>query len=78
MTMKYFSVLSVLLTIVLFGCCYTDDTPKTETKENSATYKVVFDANGGSGNMPEQFFTAGTSHPLNTNIFKRTAYTWYI
>ena len=74
--MKYFSILSVLLTIVLFGCCYTDDTPKTETKENSATYKVAFDANGGMGKMPEQIFVTDVSQTLNTNIFKRTGYTF--
>ena len=70
---KRFLSLSVLIAI-LWGCCSVEDTPQTEKKETPATYKVVFDANGGSGVMPEQIFTYGTPQPLNANVFKRTGY----
>ena len=71
--MKKLLSLSVLIAM-LCGCCNVEDTPQTEKKETSATYKVVFDANGGKGIMPEQIFTSGTQQPLNANVFKRTGY----
>ena len=70
---RRFLSLSVLIAM-LCGCCNVEDTPQTEKKETSATYKVVFDANGGKGIMPEQIFTSGTQQPLNANVFKRTGY----
>ena len=72
-TMKKLLSLSVLIAM-LCGCCNVEDTPQTEKKETSATYKVVFDANGGKGIMPEQIFTSGTQQPLNANVFKRAGY----
>ena len=65
-----------MLSALLFGCCTIEDTPKSEEKNKTTTYKVVFDANGGNGSMPAQIFTAGTSQKLNTNTFKRTGYTF--
>lgn len=65
-----------MFSALLFGCCVVEDTPRSKEKDKTTTYKVVFDANGGSGNMPEQIFTAGTSQTLNTNTFKRTGYTF--
>lgn len=65
-----------MFSALLFGCCTIEDTPKSEEKNKTTTYKVVFDANGGNGSMPAQIFTAGTSQKLNTNTFKRTGYTF--
>ena len=40
------------------------------------TYKVVFNANNGVGNMGNQSFTYGISKKLNTNSFTREGYTF--
>ena len=76
--MKRFFILSALMTVILFGCCYVEDTQGNEKNEEKKTvnYKVVFDANGGDGNMPEQIFTAGISQTLNINTFKCTGHTF--
>ena len=37
-------------------------------------YTVRFDPNGGTGNMDNQLFVAGTEQPLCANAFKRTDY----
>ena len=71
--MKKFLSLSVLIAI-LWGCCNVEDTPKTEEKEKTVTYKVMFDANGGKGIMPEQVFISGTIQELNTNAFENGDY----
>lgn len=39
-------------------------------------YKVAFDANGGSGTMPDQAFTCGQSKKLNENEFEKKGYTF--
>lgn len=39
-------------------------------------YKVIFDANGGSGTMPDQAFNCGQSKKLNKNDFEKKGYTF--
>ncbi len=41
-----------------------------------SAYKVVFNANGGSGSMPAQTIACNTSTKLRANAFKRTGYTF--
>ncbi len=41
-----------------------------------ATYKVVFNANGGKGKMAVQSFTYGKPKKLSANKFKRSGYTF--
>ena len=41
-----------------------------------AEWTVTFHANGGSGTMPSQTFTAGVSQNLTTNAFTYTGYTF--
>ena len=62
--MKKLSVLLLALGLVLLMGCEqptVDSTP--------ATYTVTYDANGGSGTMSAQTFTAGTAQNLNANAF---------
>ena len=73
--MKRFLSLSVLIAM-LWGCCNVEDTPKTEEKEKTATYTVIFNANGGSGNMEYQGFTYNAEQALNANAFTREGYTF--
>ncbi len=40
------------------------------------SYTVQFDANGGSGNMPDQPFTYDAPQPLSPNAFTRPGYTF--
>ena len=42
---------------------------------SSCTYEVAFDANGGSGTMPNQEFTCGVAQNLNPNAFTGPAAT---
>ena len=72
---KRFLSLSVLIAI-LWGCCSVEDTPQTEKKETPATYKVVFDANGGSGEMADMSFTYDVEQALTANTFTREGYTF--
>lgn len=39
-------------------------------------YKVIFDANGGSGTMPDQAFNCGQSKKLNENEYEKKGYTF--
>ena len=39
-------------------------------------YSVVFDANGGSGEMADQQLTYDIAANLNANVFAKTGYTW--
>ncbi|MGH3555125.1 MAG: InlB B-repeat-containing protein, partial [Mycobacterium sp.] len=41
-----------------------------------ATYKVTFNANGGSGSMSSENFTSGVPKALKTNTFTRSNYTF--
>ena len=45
-------------------------------KWTANTYKVKFNANGGTGSMSDQSFTYGTGKALNLNAFVRTGYTF--
>ena len=45
-----------------------------ENKDSVKTYTVTFDANGGSGIMPEQVFISGTTQVLNTSSFENGDY----
>lgn len=40
------------------------------------TYKVRFDANGGTGSMPDQAMTYDHAERLSKNAFSRRGYTW--
>ena len=54
-----------------YGCFWVH----AEWKEN--TYKVVFDANGGEGTMPDQTFTGSKGYTtLAKNAFTKTGYTF--
>ena len=47
----------------------------------NASYKVVFDPNGGSGTMADQFIGVGASVSLNQNTYTKSEYTfsgWYL
>ena len=46
------------------------------TQNAAATYTVTFNANGGTGTMTAQTFTAGTAQNLTANAFTRTGYTF--
>lgn len=43
---------------------------------SSFSYSVKFNANGGSGTMPNESFTYGTAKALTANAFTRTGYTF--
>ncbi|MFI3306227.1 MAG: SUMF1/EgtB/PvdO family nonheme iron enzyme [Rikenellaceae bacterium] len=62
---KIKSILIMLLLLPLFVACEVTTETERITIEN---YVVTFDANGGDGNMPYQFFREECSTPLNTNI----------
>ena len=40
-------------------------------------YYVKFNANGGSGNMPQQQFAIGESQQLSANVFTKSKYTFF-
>ena len=56
----------------------TDPVPASGIQLKAAwtpnTYTVKFNANGGSGTMPDQTFTYGVAKALTTNVFARTGY----
>ncbi len=58
----------------------TDPVPASGIQLKAAwtpnTYTVKFNANGGSGTMPDQTFTYGVAQALMTNAFTHTGYTF--
>jgi len=63
---------------------YTDGAAFTMLEGNATlfaiwsanTYSVTFDANGGTGSMPPQFFLTGETRELDPNSFLRTGFTF--
>lgn len=53
---------------------YNDQQPPVEPQPT--TYEVVFDANGGVGNMPNQIINVNAPTALRTNTFTREGYTF--
>lgn len=45
-------------------------------KWEQSTYTVIFDSNGGTGNMDNQLIKVGASTKLNANAFSKTGYTF--
>ena len=61
---------------------YTGTTPKASgrsvrcTTESNTKYTVIFDANGGSGSMPNQQIISGASTTLNPNQYTKTDFSF--
>ena len=50
--------------------------PGAEPVPPSTTYRVRFNANGGTGTMADEVFEVGVAKALTANAFKRTGYTF--
>lgn len=59
-----------------WGSVLLDSTKCGFTLENIQTYTVTFDANGGTGTMSPQTFTAGVAQNLTANAFTKEQYTF--
>lgn len=63
-TFLFFAIITLAGMLAISGC------------KKKATYKVTFDANGGTGEMSEQIFTEGEARALISNTFSYRGYTF--
>jgi uncharacterized repeat protein (TIGR02543 family) len=70
------AVLPVLGLLLCVGCSNPTSPNPNSTTTTTGTYKVTFDANGGSGTMVQQSIVSGTAANLTVNAFFKTGSTF--